>query len=136
MAALVNTVANNLLDCAAPSGAAPAPTITGPLKCRLMTANGSGSSAGTELGTGGGYTAAGSGIGTVTWNAAASNAKTNSGALTLANMPAGSLTGLELWDSAGTPIRVWFGALTGQPIAVAAGNTFTIAAGQLSLGLT
>lgn len=136
MAALVNTVCNNVLDSLAPSGAAAAPTITGPLKCRLMTANGSGSSAGTELTTGGGYTAAGSGIGTVTWNAAASNAKTNSGALTLTNMPAASLTGIELWDSAGTPIRVWFGALTGQPISVSAGNTFTIAAGSLSLGLT
>jgi hypothetical protein len=73
MAALVNTVANNVLDSLAPSGAAAAPTITGPLKCRLMTANGSGSAAGTELTTGGGYTAAASGMGTVTWNAASSN---------------------------------------------------------------
>jgi hypothetical protein len=137
MAAIVNTVCNNILDSLGPAGAAAAPTITGPLKCRLMTANGSGSSAGTELSTGGSYTAAGSGMGTVTWNAAAANAKTNSVAVTQLNMPASSLTGVELWDSAGTPIRVWYGGLTGQPIAVAAGNTFTLPVTTgLSLGLT
>jgi hypothetical protein len=137
MAAIVNTVCNNILDSLGPAGVAAAPTITGPLKCRLMTANGSGASAGTELSTGGSYTAAGSGMGTVTWNAAAANAKTNSVAVTQLNMPAASLTGVELWDSAGTPIRVWYGGLTGQPIAVAAGNTFTLPVTTgLSLGLT
>lgn len=132
----VQTVANNVLDCTHPATTASAPTITGPLKCRVMTAQGTSTSAGTELGTGGGYTAAGSGIGTVTWNAAASAAKTNSVALSLANMPSCSLTGLELWDSAGTPIRTEFGLFTGQPIAVGAGNTFTIAIAGLSDGLT
>lgn len=136
MAAIVATVANNVLDSLAPAGTAAAPVITGPLKCRLMTANGTATTAGTELATGGGYTAGANGMGTVAWNAAAAQAKTNSAALSVANMPAASLTGLELWDSAGTSLRVWFGPLTGAPIPVAAGNTFTIAAGQLSLGLT
>lgn len=136
MAAIDNVICNTVLDALAPAGAAVTLTVVGPLKCRLMTANGTGAAAGTELATGGGYTAGGNGIGTVAWNAGAANAKTNSAALTLTNMPACTLAGVELPDSAATVKRVWFGPLTGQPITVAAGNTFSIAAGSLSLGLS
>jgi len=131
MPVLPATIANNVLEALAPAAASAALAITGPLRCRLMTAAGTAAAAGTELATGGGYTAGGAGMGNVAWNAAASQQKTNSAALSVTNMPACSLVGPELWDSAATPVRVFGGTtatFTGQPIAVAAGNTFTLPA--------
>lgn len=103
------------------------PTL--PIKCRLMTANGTDATAGTELGTSGGYTAGGS---SVTFNAAASGALDNSTAVTWTNMPATTIVGIELWDSAGVPVRIAYGALTASKT-VNAGDTFTIAIGDIDI---
>jgi len=50
-------------------------------------------------------------------------------------MPAATITAIELWDSAGTPARKWFGALTANKT-TNLGDTFTIASGSLTAGLT
>jgi hypothetical protein len=104
-------------------------TITGPIKMRLMTANGSDSAAGTELGTSGGYTAGGSAVGMGT---ASAGSQSSNAAVTWTSMPSTTLTGMEEWDSSGTPQRGFWGPWTGGSIVVASGNTFTVASGSLT----
>ena len=101
-------------------------TITGPINMRLMTANGSDSATGTELGTSGGYTAGGAavGMGTASAGSVASNANVSWTA-----MPSCTLTGMEQWDSSGTPLRTFWGPWASGSIVVGAGNTFTVASG-------
>lgn len=103
-------------------------TVATPIKARLMTANGSDSANGTELGTSGGYTALGA---TITFGSvAASGSIANTAAVTWTNMPATTVVGLELWDSTGTPVRLWWGALVGSKV-VASGDTFEFAIGAV-----
>ena len=122
---LTDTAENRTLDWLTQNS----PTApTGALKVRLMTANGSDSAAGTEV-TGGSYASQ-----TVTFGAASGGATSNSGALTYTGMPACTVVGVESWDSAGTPIRWWHGALAASKT-INAGDTFTIPAGDLDLSL-
>ena len=107
-------------------------TVTTPIKARLMTANGSDSSNGTELGTSGGYTAGGQ---TITFGTAASGGTiANTAACTWTNMPAATIVGLELWSSDGTPKRLWYGALSSSKT-VASGDTFEFAIGDVTCTL-
>jgi hypothetical protein len=133
MAALDLAHAANLVD--GSLGSAAFTATTGPLRCRLMTANGSGTAAGTELAASGGYTS-GAAAPTVTFGAASTSTgqAVNSTAVTVTNMPAATVVGVELWDSAGTPRRKWFGALAASKT-VASGDTFTIAVGALTATL-
>jgi hypothetical protein len=118
MAAVVTVEGNKLLDASLGTTTYVA-TVT-PVKCRLMTANGSGTSAGTEV-TGGTYTTQ-----TVTFGAAASLTATASGTLTFTLMPACTVTGVELWDSnGGGALRKWWGALSANKT-VNAGDTFSL----------
>lgn len=103
MGALTTSTINKVLDHL--NGVA-SYTPTGPLKARLMTVNGSAASAGTEV-TGGSYAPQ-----TITLGAASSGSASNSGLLTYSAMPACTVVGVEIWDSAGTPVRLWWGALT------------------------
>lgn len=132
MGALVQTTANNVVD--ATVGTAAFTATTAPIHVRLMTANGSATAAGTELATSGGYTA-GSGAPAVTFAAASGGSASSNLAVTVSNMPAATIVGVELWDSAGTPVRKWWGALTASKT-TNAGDTFTIASGALSCALT
>jgi len=50
-------------------------------------------------------------------------------------MPATTVVGVEIWDSAGTPVRLWYGAL-GTSRTVAAGDELKIVAGQLAISLS
>lgn len=87
----------------------------------------------TELGGGTGYTTGGSSI---TWNTVSAAATSNSNTVSWTNSGTSwSLVGLEIWDTAGTPLRHLWGTWTGQPITVANGNTFQVspAAVQVSL---
>lgn len=128
MSSLDQTFSNKLLD-ASVGGTLTSPTT--PITCRLMTANGSNTSNGTELATGGGYTS-GTGAPTVTFAAASAGSKASNVAVTVTNMPATTINGVELWDSAGSPIRTWWGALTAAKT-TNSGDTFTIASGSLTL---
>jgi hypothetical protein len=127
------TRANHILDALGPNSGTKTigvDTITGPINGRFMTANGSDSSAGTELTTGSGYTA-GTGV-ALAFAAAASGSKATNAAASITNMPSCTLTGMEQWDSSGTPLRTFWGPWSGGNIVVASGNTFTIS----SAGLT
>jgi hypothetical protein len=124
---LTNTAEALMLDWLHAVGTPTRPTS--PLKLRLMTANGSDSAAGTEV-TGGSYAQQ-----TVTLAAASSGVTTNSGAVSFTLMPSCTVVGVEIWDSAGSPVRLWYGALTANKV-VNAGDTFTIADGELDLTLS
>lgn len=115
---------NNLLD--ASLGTATIVATVGPMKCRLMTANGSTTAAGTEV-TGGSYVSQ-----TVTFAAAATLSAASNIALNYTVMPATTVVGVELWDSAGTPLRKHWGALAANKT-TNAGDTFTIASGSLTV---
>jgi hypothetical protein len=101
---------------------------TSPLKVALVTANGSDSAAGTEV-TGGSYARQ-----SVTFGSASSGAASNTNTITFTNMPAATVTGIDIYDSAGTPVRVWYGALSASKTTTA-GDTFTIAIGSLSVSI-
>ena len=131
MSAIVQAQANKLLD--ASLGTATLTAFSGAAKIRLTTTAPTATAAGTEL-TGTGYTTGGS---TIAFSAAASGSTSNSGSVSWTNGSGGawSIAGLEIWDSAGTPIRWWFGTWNGQPISVANGNTFQVAATGITVTL-
>lgn len=104
-------------------------TITGPIKMRLMTATGTDSSAGTELGTSGGYTAGGSSL---TMGTAATGSITTTASVSWTSFPSATLTAMEQWDSSATPLRSFWGPWSSGSIVVASGNTFTVATGNLT----
>lgn len=123
---LTNTAENRCLDFI--NGlTATAPTT--PLKVALVTANGSDMAAGTEV-TGGGYARQ-----SLSVAAAVNGATSNSADLVWNNMPAVTVAGVEVWDSAGTPVRLWYGALTASRT-VNAGDDFKLVAGALTLSLS
>ncbi len=124
--ALPDTMENMLLD--GVLGTASYVATTTPVKARLMTTNGNDSTNGTQV-VGGSYVAQ-----TVTFAAASGGATANSGALNYTGMPACTVTGIELWDSAGTPKRLFWGALP-TPKVVNAGDTFQVAAGQITAAI-
>jgi len=102
-----------------------APTL--PLKVRLMTTNGTDAAAGTEV-VGGGYVPQ-----TATFGSAPSGGPaSNSALIRFDNMPASTLVGFEVWDSAGTPIR-WHWAAFGSPVTVQAGEPAEFAIGALTI---
>ena len=131
MGAIDQTFSNALLN--ASVGQATLTAVVTPMHCRLMTVNGSNTVNGTELATGGGYTS-GTGAPTLTFAAAAGGSNASNSAVTVTNMPATTVVGVELWDSAGTPGRKWWGALTSS-LVINAGDTFTILSGSLTLAM-
>lgn len=129
------TRANKALDGYAPNSGTTtmgADTITGPLHMRLMTANGSDTAAGTELATSGGYTAGGSAL---AFAAAATGSKATNAGVSWTNMPSTTLTGMEEWDTSATPLRIMWAPWSAGNIVVGAGNTFTVASGNLTNSL-
>lgn len=134
MAAIVQAQANKILD--ATLGTTALTAFSGAAKVRLTTTAPTATAAGTELTGGSGYTTGGS---TIVFSAASAGATTGgTSAVSWTNASGGawSIVGVEIWDSAGSPIRWWFGNFTGQPISVANGNTFQIAIAAISVGLT
>lgn len=124
MSTLDNTHGNNLLD--GELGTAAYVATTGPLHLRLMTANGSVSANGTEV-TGGSYAQQ-----TIAFGAAAGQSTSNTGAISIAGMPACTVVGVELWDSSATPKRKRWGPLTAS-VTYTAGDTATLAVGDLTV---
>lgn len=105
---------------------ATAPTT--PLKVALVTANGTDTTAGTEV-AGGSYVRK-----NMTVAAATNGATSNSADLIWTGMPAATVVGVEVWDNAGVPVRLWYGAL-GASRTVASGDELKILAGALSFAL-
>jgi hypothetical protein len=126
---------NNLTDVAEAralnwltGNATTAPTL--PLMARLMTANGSESAAGTEVTNGGGSTNTPQSV--AIGSASGTTQAVNTSDVVFTNMPAATIVGIELWDSAGTPFRWWFGPATVSRTTVL-GDTLRIVAGALVL---
>lgn len=112
--------ARQVLD--AVHGVAALVATTTPLRCRLMTTAGSADTPGTELASGGGYTA-GAGAPAVTFSAADASASSTA-SVTVTNMPATTVRGVETWDSSATPRRQEFGTITDKTLA--AGDSLTV----------
>lgn len=109
----------------------PAPTL--PIMLRLVTSAqpGSPTAAGTEVANAGGSAYAPQSATAAAGNNASAGAIATNGAITFTNMPAATVTGIETWDSAGTPRRLAYGALAASKT-TALGDSLTIAAGQLT----
>ncbi|SRR6266568_3878172 len=111
---------------------------------RLMTTNGSSTANGTELGSGGSYTAV-TGIIYTTGTAgqfagatysSGSGTTNNNATLSQANMPGpNTIVGIEIWDSAGTPLRWWWGSLTSS-VSVNNGDTLSFSSSAIVATLT
>jgi hypothetical protein len=102
---------------------------TTPLKVALMTANGSDSAAGTEV-TGGSYARQ-----NITLTSSSSGSGVSNDAdILFTGMPACTVVGIEIYDSSGTPVRLWHGPLTASKT-VAAGDEFKLAASDVDLAI-
>ena len=124
---LTDTCENKLLDHILGTASY---TPTGPIKVALITTTtpSTDAAAGSEV-TGGSYARQ-----TLTCGAASAGATSNSGTLTWSAMPACTVGGVEVWDSAGTPVRLWYGTLAANKT-VNSGDTFQITTGSLTLSL-
>lgn len=123
--ALTNTAENRMLDWVM-GNATTAPTM--PLKVALVTVVGNDTTAGTEV-TGGSYARK-----TLTAGAAVNGATSNSADLVWTGMPAATVVGVDVYDSAGAPVRWLYGALAANRT-VLAGDELKILAGQLTFSL-
>lgn len=124
---LTNTAEDLVLDWVNGVGSPTRPTT--PLKLALVTANGSDSSAGTEV-TGGSYARQ-----SVTFTSASSGSASNNADVSFTSMPAATVVGVEVWDSAGTPVRLWYGALAANKT-TNSGDTFTVTSGSLTVSIS
>lgn len=127
MGSVVTTEANGILTSSVKGTAYTAPTA--PINLALVTVIGSASAAGTEV-TGGSYARQ-----PITWGTASAGSIANSVAITFTAMPAVTVVGVDIWDSAGTPIRRWWGAVSPNKV-LGSGDTLSFAIGALSVGLT
>jgi hypothetical protein len=106
---------------------------SGAIKLALITTvtPSTASVAGSEV-TGGSYSRQ-----TIAWSAASGGSIANSGPINFTLMPAVTVAGIEIWDSAGTPVRRWFGLFTGSVTKVlGAGDTLSFAAAAVSVALS
>lgn len=128
---LTDGAESRLLNFATGNAGATAPTL--PLKARLMTANGSDSANGTEV-AGGTYAAPSVAFPASSAGAAVTNSA-DADATGMPNTDANPIVGVEIWDSAGTPFRWWWGPLSGGSYTfVASTDVFTSAAHGLANG--
>ena len=102
---------------------------TGAFKLALLTANGTDAAAGTEV-VGGSYLRQ-----TITFGAVVNGSASNDAVVRFDGMPAVTVVGVEVYDSAVTPVRWWQGALqvsktiaAGEPAEFAVGD-FTVSIG-------
>lgn len=104
---------------------------TTPMKVQLGSNTPSNTVNQTQLANGNGYTTGGL---SCTFAAATLGASSNTTVLTWTNTVGGwTINGIEIWDSAGTPLRWMYGTWIGAPISVAAGNTFQVASGGIAV---
>jgi hypothetical protein len=93
--------------------------VTLPFKARLMGTAGSDTANGTELSASTGYTAGGTTMGTTAFSYSAGVISSANAVSWTAGGTWGTVNGLEIWDSAGTPLRYLqtgnstFSAITG-----------------------
>jgi len=127
MASLTDPLENEIVN--AIHGHATFTAVTTPMKLRLVSAVGSDATAGTAV-TGGSYAPQ-----TYTPVAASGGATSNSNLIRFDGMPAGTVAGCELWDSSGTPRRIWHTTLSSPPT-MTAGQALEFAIGAATFTLT
>lgn len=113
---------------------------TSPLHLRVMTATGSNTAGGTEA-TGGnnpGYTAGGLTMGTPSFGASSAgvSASVNAVSWTATGTQTANLVGAEVWDTAGTPVRILQGALSSSITGVVNGDTIQFAGGAITADMS
>ena len=121
------------------TGGAPGTQLTAlagsAMKLKLTSTASSGSSSGTEL-SGTGYTTGGTAMPGASTSSSSGSSVTlpHTGSISWTNGSGGSwsIVSLELTDSGGA--RVWYGNWNGQPVTVANGNTFQVAADAVTAG--
>lgn len=128
--------ANDILDVEINNGASGtmvigSTTYTLPEKARFQSTLSTASAQGSEFTASGGYAAGGVSLAGLATTAAAAQAKSSTGAITVSNAPAGTWAGIEITDSSGTPKRMTFGPTTSLAKTVNAGDTVTIPVGGL-----
>lgn len=104
---------------------------TGTIKVGLYTSASSDTAAGTEV-SGGSYARQAAGFGTPT--AANPSVVSNGSTINFTNMPAATVTDVNIWDSAGTPIRKAWGPLSASKT-TSSGDTLSFAASALAINL-
>lgn len=124
--------ATRLLDACLGKATYSAPTT--PMMGRLMSANGSASSNGTEIANAGGSAYASQNISTALPAGSTNGVITNSTAISYSTMPAATSVGIEVWSS-GTPRRHCLGSLTASKT-TSLGDSLTFAASALVLTLS
>jgi hypothetical protein len=129
MAMFDQTTASNLLNAILHNNSF---TTSATVKTLLGTSAPTATANMTEL-TGTGYTTGGT---VMTWNSASAAATSNASTASWTNGSGGSwsIVGIEVWNSADS-VRYLFGSWTGQPISVANGNTFSVAAAGVAVSL-
>jgi hypothetical protein len=118
------------------TGGGSAIVFTPPYKLRLMTAQGTNTSNGTESTAGNcpGYTAGGSSLGSSAFGTPSGGSQTNNNAVSWSATGAWStVVAIEIWDSAGTPLRRLQGALTSNITGVAKGDTIQFAVASITV---
>ena len=115
-------------------GSVSAFSINPPYHLRLMTAQGSNTSNGTEMTTEYGYTLLGATLGTTFCAAPSGGTQSNSNSVSWsATGTWPTITAIEIWDTAGTPLRWLQGALTSSITGVVNGDTVQFAAAAISV---
>lgn len=140
MGNIVTVEANALLASSVAGSAYTA--ATKPIQLALITTTtpSTATAAGSEVTNAGGSTYARKDLVTsapfTVFGSAASGSITNSAAaVSFTNMPACTIGGVEIWDSAGTPVRRWFGTLTANKV-INLGDTVTFNTSSLSIALS
>ena len=108
-------------------------TVTPPFNLRLMTATGSNTANGTQA-SGNGYPAGGSSMGSSAFGTPSGGVTTNNNSVSFTasggNLGGAAIVGIEIWDTAGTPLRYLQGSITS--VTVATGNTLNFAAASIT----
>jgi hypothetical protein len=127
MSGLTNARAAAYIDDSFGTSVRTAPTT--PMKLSVETVAGTTSAAGTELGS--------TTRPTITMRAATGTppVATNNGAVTVVAGASGTVVAEAIYDSAGTPVRVWWGPLASSR-AVVAGDSLLFADASISASIT
>lgn len=118
------------------TGGGSAFTVTPPFHLRLMTAQGSNTSNGTEATSVNcpGYSAGGLSLGATFCGAPSAGSMSNSNSVSWnATGTWSTITSIEIWDTAGTPLRWLQGALTSSITGVVNGDTVQFAAASITV---
>jgi hypothetical protein len=133
-----NGLISNVLNATLPTAAGGKPAAftnyatTSAMTMRLNSTLSTASAAGTELANGSGYTTNGTALGASTASSSGSAVTLPASTTSWTNGSGGAWTieSLDILDSSQT--RGWWGPWNGQPISIAIGNTFQVAANAVS----